>query len=148
MSHTTKLKAVEIRDVAALMSAVGDLRASGVNCELVQNQKPRMYYSNQHGECAYVLRLNDAPYDVGLDLQADGSYAPVFDEWSGHVSRNIGATCPLPGTPEGRAQHAIGKFLQGYAKHAAMNAALAQGYMVEGSEVDADGNVHLTLAVM
>jgi hypothetical protein len=148
MSHTTKLKAVEIRDVAALHAAVGDLKASGVNCDLVQNQKPRMYYGDQHGTCAYVLKLHSAPYDVGFDLQADGSYAPVFDEWQGYVGSQIGAACPMPNTQEGRAQHAIGKFTQSYAKHAAINAAMAQGYMVEGTEVDQDGNVHLTLAVM
>jgi hypothetical protein len=148
MSHTTKLKAVEIRDVSALHSAVAELKSSGVNCDLVQNAKPRMYYNDQHGNCAFVLKLHDAPYDVGFDLQPDGSYLPVFDEWAGHVGGQIGATCPMPNTQEGRAQHAIGKFTQSYAKHAAINAALAQGYMVEGTEVDADGNVHLTLAVM
>jgi hypothetical protein len=148
MSHTTKLKAVEIKDVSALFAAVADLRASGVNCELVQNAKPRMYYNDQHGECAFVLKLPDTRYDVGFDRQADGSYAPVFDEWQGYVGSQIGAACPMPNTQEGRAQHAIGKFLQNYAKHAAMNAAIAQGYMVEGTEVDADGNVHLLLAGM
>lgn len=148
MSHTTKLKSVEIKDVSALFSAVGDLKAAGIRCDLVQNAKPRMYYNDQHGQCAYVLKLHDSQYDVGFDLQKDGTYAPVFDEWGNYVGGQIGAACPMPNTQEGRAQHAIGKFLQSYAKHAAINAAVAQGYMVEGTEVDADGNVHLMLAGM
>jgi hypothetical protein len=144
------LKAVVIKDVSALHAAVGDLKAAGVKCDLVQNQTPRMYYSSQHGNCAYVLKLHDSAYDVGFDLQADGSYLPVFDEWANHVSSQIGAgsTCPLPTTQEGRAQHAIGKFAQSYAKHAAINSAVSQGYMVEGTEIDADGNVHLMLTGM
>jgi len=150
MSHTTTLKTVVIRDVAALQRTVAELKAKGVNCDLVENQRPRMYYAKQHGESAYVLKLHDAPYDVGFDLQADGSYAPVFDEWADHVANQIGAGkgCGLakPGTPEGRAQWAIGQFMQGYAKNAAINAATAQGFMVESTSYDKDGNLHLTIA--
>jgi hypothetical protein len=151
MSHTTKLNNVVIRDVAALTAAVAELQAAGVRCELKTNAKPRMYYGNQHGDCDYVLSLKDSQYDVGFDRQKDGTFVPVFDEWNGHVSRQIGAdaaVCPMPNTPEGRAQHAIGKFMQFYAKNAAINAAVSQGYMVEGAVMDDKGNCHLTIAGM
>lgn len=148
MSHTTTIRGVKITDIAALRSAVAELQAQGVNCTLMENTKPRMYYANQHGVCPYVLRLDNSPYDVGFDQQEDGSYVPVFDEWAGKVRGQIGATCPLPNTEEGRAQHAIGRLMQGYAKHAAMNAALAQGYMIESCETDQQGNVQLVLAGM
>ena len=59
MSHTTTLKGVTIKDTNALASAVVDLKSKGVNCELLTNTKPRMYYNNQHGVCAFVLRLAD-----------------------------------------------------------------------------------------
>lgn len=146
MSHTTTLKGVVIRDISALTSAVNDLRAKGVNCELVQKAKPRMYYQNQHGECDYVLRLKDGAYDVGFDKQSDGSYAPVFDEWSTHVSDQLRAACTVPSTKEEKAMWAIGQLMQGYAKHAAVNAAVAQGYMVESTTTDKEGNIHLILA--
>lgn len=150
MSHTTKLKSVVIRDTSALMAAVADLRAQGVDCELRQNEKPRMYYANQHSECDYVLRLNKQPYDVGFERQDDGTYVPVFDEWAGNISREIGAgaTCPMPNTPEGKAQHQIGQFFQQYAKHAAINAATAQGYMVESAITDEQGEINLILSGM
>lgn len=148
MSHTTTLKSVVIRDVSALRSAIEALRQEGVNCELREGAKPRMYYGNQHGKCDYVLHLGDSPYDVGFDRQKDGSYVPVFDEFARHVAKQIGAACPLPDTAEGRIQHQIGKFMQLYSMNAARNAALAQGYMVESMTTDADGNIHMTLGGM
>lgn len=147
MSHTTTLKSIAIKDIDALQSAAAEMQEAGVNCSLVANAKPRMYYANQHGNCAYVLKLEDAPYDVGFEAQEDGSYAPVFDEWQNRVHNQIGASCPMPDSPEGRTQRQIGRFLQSYAKHAAINSACASGYMVESTSTDAEGNVHLHIAV-
>lgn len=146
MSHTTTLKGVLIKDVSALRAAVADLKQSGVNCDLVENQKPRMYYENQSGVLPLVLKLHDTRYDVGFAKQTDGTYAPVFDEWQGYVKGQVGAACPMPNTPEGRAQHQIGQLLQNYQKHVAINAAVAQGYAVSGVETDAEGNMHITIA--
>lgn len=146
MSHTTTLKSVKIQDVAAMRAAVAELKAKGIDCDLLENAKPRMYYATQHGTCDYVLKLNKSPYDVGFDKQADGSFVPVFDEWQQKVAGQIGATCPMPGTAEGRVQHQIGQFVQAYAKHAAINQATMQGYIVESTNTDKDGNLHLVLA--
>lgn len=150
MSHTTKLKSVVIRDVAAMKAAVAELQAQGIKCKLAENTRPRMYYKDQHGTCDYVLQLEDSQYDVGFEKQEDGTYVPVFDEYAGHVEKQIGAgaACPMPNTQEGRAQHRIGKFFQNYSRNAAINAAVQQGYFVEGSTTDENGNVHLIIGGM
>ncbi len=151
MSHTTHLKNVVIRDVGALRSAVAELKAGGVDCDLLEDAKPRMYYSNQGQKCEYVLKLNKGKYDVGFKLQEDGTYAPLLDTWAGNVGNQIGAdaeVCPMPGTEAGRAQHAIGQFMQSYSKNAAINAAVMQGYSVESADTDGDGNVHLVFGGM
>lgn len=95
--------------------------------------------------CDYVLKLAGA-YDVGLQKQSDGSYEPVFDTYQNHVGKQIGATCPMPNTPQGRQQHQMGQFLQAYAEEAARNKALSEGFMVESSTTDNEGNVQLVLA--
>lgn len=148
MSHTTTIGSVKITDIKAMEKAVADLKAEGINCELVQNQKPRMYYKDQGQVCDYVLKLNDSQYDVGFVKQEDGSYAPTFDEWNNYVGSQIGAACPLPDTREGRAQHQIGKFMQGYTKHATINQAQSQGYVVESCTIDDENNAIVTLAGM
>lgn len=148
MSHTTKLKALEIKDVTAMQAAVRDLQAKGVNCELKQDVRCRMYSDTQGNDCDYVLQLKDGNYDLGFVKQDDGTYLPVFDEWAGNVAGQLGATCPVPDSPEGRVQHQIGQFAQLYGKHAAINAASAQGYIVEGEITDAEGNIHITVGGM
>jgi len=162
MSHTTKIEGVMFKDVRAMEKAVADLQARGVNCSLVENQRPRMYYADQHkrpgqefghdanGTCAYVLKLPDAAYDVGFDRQDDGTFRPVTDEYSygvTPVSDVIGGACPVPTTKEEKAMWAIGQFSQNYSKHAAIHAAEAEGYMVTGTSTDADGNVHVEVQV-
>ncbi len=148
MSHTTKLSNVVIRDISALKQAVSALKAKGINCELLENTKPRMYSSSQSPTCEYVLNLKGGQYDVGFQEQKDGTYVPVLDTWDNNVSGQIGATCPMPHTEEGKAQHAIGQFMQEYSKAATINAAMQQGYIVESTETDAEGNIHLTLSGM
>jgi hypothetical protein len=147
MSHVTKLKGVKITDLRAVQAAVAKLQQKGIKCSLVQNQKPRVHGMDAAPVCEHVLKLNGA-YDVGLQKQKDGSYEPVFDTYMNHVGKEIGATCPMPNTPAGRQQHQMGQFLQAYAEEAAKNQAIAQGYLVESTSTDNDGNVHLTLGGM
>lgn len=146
MSHTTKVGNVAITSLAALRAAVENLQQQGVNCELVENQKPRMYYDNQHGVCPLVLKLPESRYDIGFDLQQDGSYAPVFDEWGGHIAGQVGATKKIPGASS--SVQAIGRLLQEYGIEAAREAAIAQGYVVDSIETDTDGNKHLVVSGM
>lgn len=156
MSHTTTLRGLAIRDTSAIHSAVNALQAKGLKVSLKLNAEPRMYFANQwknpgqsygrNGVCDFVLALDGCPYDVGLDLKQDGTYAPVFDEWAGHVRRAIGAAASVKtASKEESAQAALGQFLQEYARHAAINSAVAQGYFVEDTTVDEQGNIHLTL---
>jgi hypothetical protein len=157
MSHTTKINGLQIKDISAMHAAVRKLNSQGIRCELVENTIPRMYYDNQllkHGykkpEADLCLKLHDGHYDIGFNKQADGTYAPLFDEHANYVGRVLGAgaACPMPNTAEGRAQHQMGKFMQAYAVEAATNAAVAQGYFVESAEIDQQGSVQLILAGM
>ena len=146
MSHTTKLSNVAIRDINALRQAVTGLQADGVNCELVEDAAPRMYFTEQDEKCEYVLKLNGGRYDVGFKYDAEqDAYVPVLDTYGRHVGKEIGATCPMPGSAEDRAQHAMGRLMQGYAKHVAINAAVRQGYTVDQVQTDEEGNVHVTI---
>ena len=157
MSHTTTMRGIAIRDENAIRSAVLELQGAGVPVRLEQDAVPGMYYrkgvnanADQHGKCDYVLKMEGtAGYDLGLDKQQDGTFAPVFDEWDNHVAKKLGAdvnVCPMPTTPEGRAQHQIGRFLAAYAKHAAINSAQAKGYIVKGTVFDqATGQTHITI---
>jgi len=163
MSHTTSVRSVPIKDVQALHSAVDELVAMGVNCRLVANAKPRMYYSDQlrrhlgrDSEIAdYVLQLTDARYDVAFLKQDDGSYTPVFDDWQKSVANQIGAKFSgrvehWSGNRQDTEQtlHSIGKLLQQYSKHAAINTALGEGYSVTGELLDEEtGHIHLELTV-
>ena len=139
MSHTSKIQNAAIRDVEAMEKAAADLQSEGINCSLVRDAKPRMYYGNQGEKCDYVLKLHDGDYDVGFMLQEDGTYAPHLDTWGGHVGNQIGADvqyCPMPNSEEGRARHAIGKFMQLYNKNMLINTAVQQGHTVENVWLD------------
>lgn len=146
ISHTTTLTGIEIKDERAIELAVDELHNDGVNITLMRNTAPRMYFGQQHPACDITLRMDDARYDLGLNRVEDGSFEPVFDAWAGEVAGQIGANCPMPNTAEGRAQHAIGRFTQTYAKHAAIRAAEAQGYAVERVDQLEDGSINVVIA--
>lgn len=147
MSHTTEIKSVPLRDEAAIRQAVRELENSGVDLEFLENVVPRMYYRNQSGPCDYVIKLRKSRYDVGLKKQDDGSYSAVFDAWGGDIQSQIGAKFRPKNNADGMAEN-IGRFLQQYSKHAAMNAAVNAGYQVMGETVDGStGEIHLELAV-
>lgn len=159
MSHTTTLKGLQIKDVAALRQTVVDLQSLGVKCSLVENQKPRMYFQNQSemageqfgkngGLCEFVLKLDDSRYDVGFDLGIDGTYSPVFDAFGGSVQRVIGARqAKIDNYGMTGSAKTIGLLLQNYAKNAAINSAVSQGYSVDSVIVDDAGTVQLVLGV-
>jgi len=162
MSHTTEIKAVPIRDINALRAAVNELKAKGINVELVQNENPRMYYSDQlqrhlgtkSETCDYVVKVKDAKYDIGFIKNDDGTYSMVFDDWQKSIKKVLGAEQKNAGRDEhwaGRRDateqtlHSVGKLTQAYSKHAAINAATTKGYQVTGTHTDADGNIHLEI---
>lgn len=139
MSHTTSVKTVQYTDVDAIREAVKSLQAKGLKITLLENAKPRMYYENQEGKCDFVIRCDNGQYDVGLKLQADGSYLPVFDEWGGHIANVLG-------TSRNSAEEAIALFSRQYGEEAIYIEAARQGLAVESVFTDDNGNVQMVLA--
>lgn len=107
MSHSTVIKSVPIKSVSALRSAVELLKERGVDCELLENKVPRLYFSNQiedqfknsgmelgktlkyHDnieECDYVLRLKDGMYDIGFLENDKGELVPIYDDYASQSS--------------------------------------------------------------
>lgn len=140
MSHTTKINSVPIRSIAALRQAALSLKAMGVKCELVANEKPRMYFEDQSGKLPYVLRLSNCPYDIGFELQADGTYTPVMDLWGGHIAKVLGTG----GEDNGQQ---IGKLLREYSKEVACEDAIENGYAIESCVLGADGQYQIEINV-
>lgn len=137
MSHTTTVKKVAIRDINALRTAVATLKAKGVNCDLVENQTPRMYYERQEreiGKCDYVLKLHNSSYDVGFVKDEDGSYHTVFDNWDNQISKEIGARYDHANDQEKgltKSECEIGKLMKEYSKEASINAFETAGYTID-----------------
>lgn len=146
MSHTTTIDSVTIKDVNALRSAVEELKRNGVNCDLVEDQIPRAYYSSQAGmdsKAPFVVKLNDSRYDVGLYSDGKGGFEARADLFGGDISRSLGAKAQKG---ENTQQAAMGKLFQTYAIHAATRKAASQGYSVQRVTQD-DGTVQLRVAV-
>lgn len=143
MSHTTAIKSIKITNVQALQGAVLALQQQGVGCALLEGGTPRAYYDNQPdmGPAAYVLKLNDAPYDVGFYHQPDGSLEPRTDFYGGHVERLLGGKATAPQHVE---QARLGKLFMHYGVCVATEQAIRQGQNVTRN-VDAQGNVQLVI---
>lgn len=135
VSHSTTIKTVPIKSQSALRAAIAELQSNGVNIELQENCKPRMYYKNQiakqivstakEGEfsfnedpdvCDFVIHLPDSFYDIGLLRQEDGSYTPVFDDYCGGPVSGAPTTAQMKGIKsilghkwEGKVEHWAGR---------------------------------------
>lgn len=147
MSHTTSIKGIVIQDVAALKSAVKEMAKNGIKIELAEDATPRAYYSNQQGlgKAAFVLKLADAKYDVGLYASKDASGKTVYeartDFWGGSVENVLGVPAK---SPEQRDQAKLGKFFQMYGLHAVEGSLRSQGKMFQRT-TDKDGRIKLTV---
>jgi hypothetical protein len=142
VSHTTKINAVTIRSVTALTAAIAFLQSHHkINCTLVPNSTPRAYYAQQEGmgQADYVLKLNDAPYDIGFYKQADGTFEPRTDFWNKHVEKVLGVPHDKTYTGDG---YKLGKLMQAYGMAAAEEQARRQGLMVQRS-IQANGSIKL-----
>lgn len=151
MSHVTKLTGVVISDLRAVRAAVAELVSKGVSITLVENEKPRVHGYDEAPICDYVLKLS-GQYDVGLKKNDAGAYEPYLDVYQHHVANaGLGALCPMPGTAgylsQEATQHEIGRFLQMYAKHAAMLSMTDQGHVVSDCYVMPDNSIQLVFAV-
>lgn len=147
MSHTTAVDSIVFTDIHALEGALGDLRASGVRCSLVKDATPRAFYENQQGmgKADYVVRLDDARYDVGLYYDKDKKgYVARTDLWGGSVQKVLGVRVQPGEHPH---QAALGKLYQHYGVQAATRAAVKQGYTVR-KIVKEDGTIALQMTGM
>jgi len=149
MSHTTAIKGIKIQNIAALTAAIAELNGKGVKCSLAENATPRAYFPNQPGLglADYVVRLDDAAYDVGLYKQEDGSYEARTDFWSSPstgkpVASILGGVATKP---EYNEQSKMGRLFQAYGIHAAMHEARKQGKSVRRIDNEQTGEVKLVL---
>lgn len=144
MSHTTSIDNIVFSDIAALRAAVAELKTRGVRCDLLENSTPRAYYAAQQGmgKADFVLKLHDAPYDVGFYKTTDKvGYVARTDLFAGHVARILG----VQAKPNEKAeQAALGRLNQTYAVHAATRKAVAQGMTVQRVNAP-DGSVRLVV---
>ena len=145
MSHTSTVKSIQIKSIKALQSAVQELAANGIRCELRAGGVPRAYFANQQGMGAadYVLHLADAKYDIGFYKNADDVYEARTDFFAQHVERVLGATLK-PGQAH-TDQSRLGKLFQMYALHATAEVARKQGHMVRRIN-KMDGTVALEIS--
>lgn len=146
MSHTTKISSVQIRSTGAIEAAVAELKAAGVDIQLVPNAKPRAYYEEQQGMgvADFILKLGGCKYDVGLYKQEDGSYEIRADFWQDHIGSVLGAPGSNQSQRHANPALALGRFTQTYAIHATMESARRKGLSVQRT-TRADGKVALTL---
>lgn len=122
MSHFTTIK-TQIRDVQALQAACTEL---GLN--ILEKAEARGFGDQRrHGDL--VIQLH-GPYDIAVNLEADGSYGLSTDWWLGHVEREVGKD--------------FGRLLQAYAIHKASMEARQRGYTVKRESLH-DGSVKLTI---
>lgn len=125
MSHTSTVDAIVVTDVEALKCAVRELNSAGVKCSILENATPRAFYATQNGmgEAPYVIKLDDAKYDVGVYKRDDNTgYEFRTDFYGGSVQAVLGAAGGPPNN--------LGKLCQMYAVHAVTRKAAQQGMSV------------------
>ena len=144
MSHTSTISSIDIEDINALVSAINELKSMGVNCDLLENKAPRAWSTNQEGMgvAPFVVKLNDAEYDIGLYAKAEGGYEARTDFYGGSVEHVLGAEDDGADTDQAK----LGKLYQLYGKHAITRKAMEQGYSVSHVKKE-DGSLQLQIAV-
>lgn len=164
MSHTTTVESAGISSVKALKATVKALQKQGIECELLENTKPRMYYDDQLQRqmgrsseiCPYVLRLKDAAYDVAfIEDEKDASrLMPVFDDWVPPGRKGVKDI--LGAQYEGKVEHwagrksaseqqlhSIGKLLQEHSAVVSIDQMKKKGFRVAKRTTDKKGHVQL-----
>lgn len=79
MSHNITLKGVRFSDTQTLGNVVNDL--SKGEATLDTNAKSFRTFPGQPTNCDACIKMPGA-HDIGLKLNADGSYTPVFDPYA------------------------------------------------------------------
>jgi len=141
MSHTATISGIKITDISVLRKAIEELAASGIKISMEDGGTPRAFYPNQPGlgKADHVVKLVDSRYDIGLYKQDDGSYQPRTDFWGGDVQKILGVKASDPAKED---QAKLGRLVQMYGIHAAMDKARKQGYTVRRTMTE-DGTAKL-----
>lgn len=141
MSKTTVVEQANITNIGFIQQAVRAIN-NGLEHKItiVENQKPRMYFSGQGEVCDYVLIL-PGKYDVGLKKNQKGTYDLVFDSHGNHVYSVLGSS-------HGKSQlkHVL-NLVQEYQKAAVLAQAAAQGLPIESVSYDKNGNLHILASI-
>lgn len=141
MSHTTKVKAVKVKDVDALEAAVQALaRERGINITLERNTGARLWSTSP--KCDLVIKVPECRFDLGFEKQSDGSYTPMFDAHGGYLMKYLGGGQAIAKTPEEHTLANIGGIMQAYSREVLTRAAQMQGAMVN-STITEDGSIVL-----
>ena len=148
MSHNSVIKGISINDKSLIEIAVKSLQSQGINIELLENTKPRMYFDHQHPLPADIcLRLKDSHYDVALDWNSETEeYDIVFDEWAGSIKDVLGVDLPSDQkwSSADKTMSAISKFIKEHNIKLIEKEALEKGYEVY-SETNEDGETLFTI---
>ena len=144
MSHTSAISAIKIVSIEALRAAIKELNDTGTACSLVENATPRAFYPGQEGmgKAEFVLKMANAPYDIGFYKQADNSYQARTDFWGQHIERQLGGKAT---TPERTEQAKMGRLFQLYGVHVTMEMARKKGHVVRRINDATTGKVKLEL---
>ena len=127
MSHFTKCE-LKLTNLNAIKAAIKDMAYEYE--EASENQAVRIRGWRGQSEEA-VIGIKTSKYDVGVVVNADGSYTLVADWWGVETTT---------GVSEGEF---VAKLNQRYQYHNVMEACEAKGYTLEEEEVEEDGTVKL-----
>lgn len=143
ISHTTRVKAVKVKDIDALRAAVETLaRERNINIRLEENAGARLWSTEP--KCAFVVKVPDCRFDLGFERQEDGSYAPMFDAHGGYLAKFLGGGRELAKTPEEQMLSNIGGIMQAYTREVLTRTAQMQGALVNTTTAE-DGTVVLQI---
>jgi hypothetical protein len=184
MSHTATVQTAKNKNEQNIADAVAELKRQGVNCDIEYNATPRLWTHNQLArdlgrekhptdECAVVVRLHDAYYDVGFYRNDEGNLIPVFDDYNGpatipHKNKGSKSVRDVIGAKfagriehwnglrtesegnEGSQQlrHSIGRLMQGIHKAQAVRRARSMGHTILGTTTDEKGHVHIRVGIV
>ena len=91
MSHNVVVNNIKITDLVALEQAVNELKQAGSNISIAYNCRYRGYDTRQSiDNMPVVIKLHDAPWDIGFGKDEQGNYNPVFDPYKGYVQKEVG----------------------------------------------------------
>lgn len=143
MSHTTRVRAVKVKDLNALEAAVQTLaRERNIDIRFERDTGARLWSTSP--KCAAVVKVPGCRFDLGFEQQEDGSYAPVFDAHGGYLAKFLGGGQSIAKTPEEMTLSNIGGIMQAYTREVLTRTAQMQGAMIN-SHTTEDGTLVLQI---